>query len=418
MKELELAGLDSVRSFLKRKSSRHAPEPGTLCANCETELAGLYCHACGQAADNHHRSVWHLIVEGFEGLFHLDGRLFRTLPPLFFRPGILARDYMQGRIARHVPPFRTFLVSLLLFIFAAESLIHHLQHEARHSAAHAEQGHGESKTKVVWDDAADPETKAEILKSVVAYAAATRDEARAKAKTEYDTDLKTARTAEDKAEVEQAYQKALAKADARYDRVVKDPETAAKEATFSTSDVINLSPEQRRKLAEKIKTEKIIPDNARISGDPQTVRRTADELKLSIAKAVANPELFTLNLFTWGHRLAVLLLPIMSLILGVLYVYRRQFFIFDHFLVSCNILSFMFLTNALGFVLPEAVRGYWFFLLIFWTPVNIFMTLRGAYGSGIFGALIKTLILWWTTMVSFAFLLLWLSWLAATAIAG
>jgi hypothetical protein len=44
-------------------------------------------------------------------------------------------------------------------------------------------------------------------------------------------------------------------------------------------------------------------------------------------------------------------------------------------------------------------------VLTIWTPINIFMTLRGAYGSGIFGAIVKTLLLWWTTTISFGFLL-------------
>jgi hypothetical protein len=52
-------------------------------------------------------------------MFELDGRLARTLPLMFFGRA-LARDYMEGRLQRHVPPFRTFLVALLLFIFAAE----------------------------------------------------------------------------------------------------------------------------------------------------------------------------------------------------------------------------------------------------------------------------------------------------------
>ena len=60
-----------------------------------------------------------MIVETIESLFHFDGRLRRTAPALFLRPGGLARDYMEGRIARHVPPFRTFLVALLLFVFCA-----------------------------------------------------------------------------------------------------------------------------------------------------------------------------------------------------------------------------------------------------------------------------------------------------------
>ena len=113
------------------------------CANCGAILQGPYCHICGQNADDHKRSILHLAWEAVEGFLHLDGRLRRTVPDLFFHPGRLARDYMDGRIARHVPPFRTFLVALLIFIFAAEHATHEIQaaQDAQHRARAAESGH-------------------------------------------------------------------------------------------------------------------------------------------------------------------------------------------------------------------------------------------------------------------------------------
>jgi hypothetical protein len=50
--------------------------------------------------------------------------------------------------------------------------------------------------------------------------------------------------------------------------------------------------------------------------------------------------------------------------------------------------------------------GYWFGALALWTPVNLFQTLRGAYASSILGAVLKTLVVWWTTVLSFGVLLL------------
>src|SRR5882757_2868284 len=130
--ELEAAAADSFTAFFRRRKKHAFEGVGKPCANCGTALEGPYCHACGQNADTHKRSILHLIWEAIEGLFHLDGRLSLTLPALFFRPGTLAKDYMEGRIVRHVPPFRTFLVSLLLFIIAAEHAIHSAKHKAEH----------------------------------------------------------------------------------------------------------------------------------------------------------------------------------------------------------------------------------------------------------------------------------------------
>jgi hypothetical protein len=73
---------------------------------------------CGQKGDDFHRSIFHLVTEAFEGLTHFDGRFWRTLPRLLLRPGALTRDYLDGHRAAQIPPFRLFLVVLLLVFFA------------------------------------------------------------------------------------------------------------------------------------------------------------------------------------------------------------------------------------------------------------------------------------------------------------
>jgi len=109
-------------------------------------------------------------------------------------------------------------------------------------------------------------------------------------------------------------------------------------------------------------------------------------------------------LFGWAHRLAVLLLPIVGLSLTLVYVNRRQYYIYDHLLVATNLLSFAFLTNAIGMVLPHSLVAPWFAILTFWTPINLFQTLRGGYGSTIVGAIFKTLIVWFMSVMAFGLL--------------
>jgi hypothetical protein len=127
--------------------------------------------------------------------------------------------------------------------------------------------------------------------------------------------------------------------------------------------------------------------------------------KAGLAKALENPEYYLLVMFGWGHRLAVLLLPMLGLSLALVYLNKRQYFIYDHLLVATNLLSFAFLTNALGLVLPDVgsrpvVR-----------PVDGLDAdqplpdpargLRLQHPR----AIIKTLIVWWSTMFSFVVLL-------------
>ncbi len=120
--ELETAAAGSLGGFIRLgRRKRHVFVAGEPCANCATELLGPWCYHCGQLGEDFHRSTWKLIAEAFEGLLHLDGRVWATLPDLFFAPGRLTRSYLDGHRAPQIPPLRLFLV-VLLVVFVAGSL--------------------------------------------------------------------------------------------------------------------------------------------------------------------------------------------------------------------------------------------------------------------------------------------------------
>ena len=94
-------------------------DEGPPCLNCGTAVTGQYCGQCGQRATTRLISLWELVSDAFGDLFELDSRLWRTMIPLLVRPGLLTRDYLQGRRARYMPPFRMYLVLSLLFFLIA-----------------------------------------------------------------------------------------------------------------------------------------------------------------------------------------------------------------------------------------------------------------------------------------------------------
>lgn len=57
------------------------------------------------------------MAQSIEGVLHVDGRLWRTLPDLILRPGRLTRAYLEGHRAPQIPPLRLFLVVLLVVFF-------------------------------------------------------------------------------------------------------------------------------------------------------------------------------------------------------------------------------------------------------------------------------------------------------------
>lgn len=87
-----------------------------ICFSCEEPMEGLYCYACGNKNDNYRRSIWSLGVELFQSMTAFEGRIWRSLYSLIFKPGQMARDFADGARQKWTSPIRLFLAtSLLLF---------------------------------------------------------------------------------------------------------------------------------------------------------------------------------------------------------------------------------------------------------------------------------------------------------------
>jgi len=96
--------------------------PVVLCKNCNAILVGRYCANCGQRADVHILSTRELVHEVLEGLTHSDSRLWRTLLSLWLRPGRLTEEFLAGRRAISLPPFRLYLIiSVVFFLIVSVS---------------------------------------------------------------------------------------------------------------------------------------------------------------------------------------------------------------------------------------------------------------------------------------------------------
>lgn len=323
--ELEAVALDAIAGEAKR-ASRHALPLGAPCPNCATPLAGPWCHHCGQKGEEYHRSIWRLVAEAFEGLTHFDGRFWNTLPRLVFRPGTLTHEYLEGHRASQIPPFRMFLVVLLLVFFAG--------------------GIAVGRSGVNLNTPPDPNNP-EMTKTM--------------------TPAERAQYAEGMANVRAALaDSAAATNDADVKAAVAKAE-AAKAAGKSSMD-INL-------------------------GDPKKNRW----LKQHIRAAIDRPETFFVAMEEWGHRFAILLLPIAALMLTVLFAFRKGVFVFDHVIFSMHSLSFVGLLLSTIFLVGIWWSGVWW--LLWAAPVHLFVHMRGTYRTGVFGTLARMFLLFAGTSV-------------------
>ena len=93
MGEFEAIGETVTGSLLARAVEPSAGEPGPdghthekCCLNCGILLTGPYCSACGQKA-HIHRSLRAFAGDFIAGLMNFEGKFWRTLPMLAWRPG-------------------------------------------------------------------------------------------------------------------------------------------------------------------------------------------------------------------------------------------------------------------------------------------------------------------------------------------
>jgi hypothetical protein len=89
-----------------------------ICQNCGTDIAGKFCHACGQRASlAYDRSLKSFIEHFFEELFVWDSRALRSIKYLLIRPGFLTHEYISGRVQSYISPLKLFLFTSLISFF-------------------------------------------------------------------------------------------------------------------------------------------------------------------------------------------------------------------------------------------------------------------------------------------------------------
>src|SRR6266700_1069754 len=93
------------------------------CASCSAPLTGPFCAQCGeQVIDRHSLTLWHFLSHGVLHEFtHVDGKIFRTLRYLLFRPGFLAEEYFVGRRRAYVNPVQLLLTVVVFFALLGQS---------------------------------------------------------------------------------------------------------------------------------------------------------------------------------------------------------------------------------------------------------------------------------------------------------
>ena len=306
------------------------------CLNCGNALVGKHCHGCGQAG-HVHRTLAAFGHDFLHGVFHFEGKVWRTLPMLIWKPGELTRRYVNGERARFVSPLAMFLFMMFAMFAVFSATAGHLDALA------------DFKPKQIKD------------------ARAALDQRLVKAK----DNLRTMQTkaaalpadSEDKADVLEG---------------INDAQSDIAEINSGLQGIASL-PGNQLEYDDKGVVFKGVKSNIPV----------IDE---GIAKAQKNPALFLYKLQNAAYKFSWALIPISIPFVWLMFAWRRQFKVYDHAVFVTYSLCFMALVAMIAVALGRTpIEDRWIIgLVMLVPPIHMFRQLQGGYSLGFGNALVRT----------------------------
>lgn len=323
------------------------------CRNCGCALQGDYCHCCGQRAHVHRtlRAFGHDLAHG---VTHLDGKIWRTLPLLAWRPGELTRRYARGERAKFVSPIALFLFSVFL-MFAIFSWL----------GSPVETNTSLSRPEIVTE--IEP-----ALRQGQAELAALRERR-----------ARLAAAGGSTAEIDD-------------DIVAKQNEVAVQQRIArgfipEKDAVINFN------VPRGQEEEFVVASGA---------DRANQWLNDAYRKAKQNPQLLIYKLQTNAYKFSWLLIPISIPLVSLLFLHRRryrEFTAYDHTVFVTYSLAFVSLLAIIGSLAVSLGFNLLMVAVVVFIPVHMFRQLKGAYELSTASALWRTVAL---TLISWFALVL------------
>jgi len=329
------------RSWFRRKKDE--PRQLTQCENCGAQLVGYYCAQCGQAAVDYRRSFRHVIADMLESFLNWDSKFFATIALLILKPWRLTNEFLAGKRVRYVNPLRLYLLASILFFFAVNFGAKDLRFEPG---------------KLSPKDRADLETE---LK---------------------DEDLPPAAREKLKALLRES-----------------SPSPASSPSTNTPAPAPSASPTADKQKQEygKIGERPFVFSDGAKSSTPFE-RWIEARAKEKMGEHGTKMGYFIATLFSNLPYMMLCCIPLFALVLKVLYVRRRIFYI-DHLIYALHIHTFAYVgimlivlaTIGLNRMVPGPIAGWIIALLWIAFVVQIFLSIRRVYRQGWFITIFKFL---------------------------
>jgi hypothetical protein len=357
------------------------PVVKVVCANCGAELLGEYCYACGQPVKGMIRPLSSMMHDIADTIFNIDSRIFRTLWPLYVKPGYLSNEYFAGRRVRFVTPFRLYFFLSIAAFFAIQVWLGDVSLTGVNIQGPED---GPSLSSAMTKEEVAARRDAKIADMEVARTAMLAIPKADKAKRATDKLDREENHIRDEANKRMAYLDKVAQAKAANTPLPPESDGEVDES----HDSFNVN---GKKWDEKTNPVEVgwLPAfaNARLNA--------------GIARALANmnrfskdPRPFIIGIFSVLPQVLFVVMPLFALILKIFFIFKRRLYM-EHLIIALHSHAFIFL-SLLFITLMIALKGsvaatmpwaatlldWLIFFAGWWIPIYLFLMQKRVYKQG------------------------------------
>lgn len=357
------------------------PVVKVVCANCGAELLGAYCYSCGQPVKGMIRPLTSMMHDIADTIFNIDSRIFRTLWPLYIKPGYLSNEYFAGRRVRFVTPFRLYFFLSIAAFFAIQVWLGDVSLTGVNIQG-PENGVSLSSAMTKEEVIARRDTKiADMEVARTAIAAISKPEKAKKATDKLDREENQVR---DEANRRIAYLDMVAQAKAA--NAPPPPESDGEVDGGDNSFDLN-----GKKWDEK--TNPVVFSwlpafaNARINA---AIGRAIVNAK----RASTDPRPLIIGIFSTLPQVLFVVMPLFALILKIFFIFKRRLYM-EHLIIALHSHAFIFLSlllitlmialkSAVAAAAPSlaTLLAWLIFFAGWWIPIYLFLMQKRVYRQG------------------------------------
>ncbi len=357
------------------------PVVKVVCANCGAELLGEYCFNCGQPVKGMIRPLSSMMHDIADTIFNIDSRIFRTLWPLYVKPGYLSNEYFAGRRVRFVTPFRLYFFLSIAAFFAIQVWLGDV---SLNGVVNIKGPDNATLSSAMTKEEVAARRDAKIADMEVARTAMAAIPKQDKAKRATDKLDREENQIRAEADKRIAYLDKLAQAKAA--NLPPPPETDGEVDGDKDSFDINGKPWDEKNNPVHFDWLPAFA-NARFNA-------AIGRALINSKRASADPRPFIIGIFSVLPQVLFVVMPLFALILKIFFIFKRRLYM-EHLIIALHshafiFLSLLFITLMIALKTSLAASAPWLatlldWLILFagwWIPLYLFLMQKRVYKQG------------------------------------